>query len=262
LRHAFDSAILLIFAFHSPMLMPAMGGLEVRDPVHGFIYREPLEQRIIDTCVFQRLRRLRQLALESLVYPGAVHTRFDHSIGALHLARGLCAKLLTTEDSRRLVRLSALLHDIGHGPFSHVSEPLLQRYSDKSKLKVKSMDEVHESISCGIILHNKELARLLSEEDREHIVGLLKGEYGFSLYKDIVSGPIDVDKQDYLLRDSHFCGVKYGLYDQGRLTDTLICHEDADDLILALSPHGIHPLEQFVLARYYMHTQVCVMSFS
>jgi hypothetical protein len=123
------------------------------------------------------------------------------------------------------------------------------------------MDEVHESISCGIILHNKELARLLSEEDREHIVGLLKGEYGFSLYKDIVSGPIDVDKQDYLLRDSHFCGVKYGLYDQGRLTDTLICHEDADDLILALSPHGIHPLEQFVLARYYMHTQVCVMSF-
>ena len=238
------------------MLSPAMGGLEVRDPIHGFIYREPLEQRIIDTRVFQRLRRLRQLAMESLVYPGAIHTRFDHSVGALHLARELCAKLLPNEDSRRLVRLAALLHDIGHGPFSHVSEPLLQRYSDRTKLKVKSQDEVHESISWGIILQNKELARLLSEEDREHIVGLLKGEYGFSLYKDIVSGPIDVDKQDYLLRDSHFCGVKYGLYDQGRLTDTLVSHEDADDLILALSPHGIHPLEQFVLARYYMHTQV------
>ena len=233
-----------------------MSGLELRDPIHGFIYREPLEQRIIDTCVFQRLRRLRQLAMESLVYPGAVHTRFDHSIGALHIARGLGAKLLPNEDSRRLVRLAALLHDIGHGPFSHVSEPLLQRYSDKTKLRVKNQDEVHELISWGVILHNRELGRLLSEEDREHIVRLLKGEYGFSLYKDLVSGPVDVDKQDYLLRDSYFCGVKYGLYDQGRLTDTLLCHEDADDLILALSPHGVHSLEQFVLARYYMHTQV------
>jgi HD superfamily phosphohydrolase len=133
---------------------------------------------------------------------------------------------------------------------------LLQKYSDKTKLNVKNQDEVHELISWEVILHNKELARLLSEEDREHIVGLLRGDYGFSLYKDIVSGPVDVDKQDYLLRDSHFCGVKYGLYDQGRLTDTLLCYEDADDLILALSPHGKHTLEQFVLARYYMHTQV------
>jgi uncharacterized protein len=231
-------------------------GLELRDPIHGFIYREPLEHRIIDTAVFQRLRRLRQLALASLVYPGAVHTRFDHSIGALHLARAICAKLLPNEDSRRLVRLAALLHDVGHGPFSHVSEPLLQRYSDKSKLKVKNQDEVHELISWGIIQNNSELARLLSEEDREHIVGLLSGSYGYSLYKDIVSGPIDVDKQDYLLRDSHFCGVKYGLYDQGRLTDTLVAHADADDQILALTQDGIHPLEQFVLARYYMHTQV------
>lgn len=100
-----------------------MGGLEVRDPIHGFIYREPLEQRIIDTTVFQRLRRLRQLALESLVYPGAVHTRFDHSIGALHLARGLCAKLLKDEDSRRLVRLAAfctiLDTDLSHTSQSH-----------------------------------------------------------------------------------------------------------------------------------------------
>src|SRR5258708_17326329 len=234
-----------------------MGGpLELRDPIHGFVYREPLEQRIIDTAVFQRLRRLRQLALESLVYPGAVHTRFDHSSGALTIARGICAKSLLDEDTRRLVRLAALLHDVGHGPFSHVSEPLLQRYSDKSKLKTKNQDEIHELISAAVIQHNRELARVLSEEEREHIVGLLGGTYGYSLYKDIVSGPIDVDKQDYLLRDSYFCGVKYGLYYQGRLTDTLVSHSDADDQILALTPGGIHPLEQFVLARYYMHTQV------
>jgi uncharacterized protein len=199
-------------------------GLELRDPIHGFVYREPLEQRIIDTSVFQRLRRLRQLALESLVYPGAVHTRFDHSIGAVHIARGICSKLLPDEDTKRLVRLAALLHDIGHGPFSHVSEPLLQQFSDKSKLKGKNLDEIHELISWEVIRNNRELARLLSEEDREHIVGLLSGTYGYSLYKDIVSGPIDVDKQDYLLRDSHFCGVKYGLYDQGRLNDTLVSY--------------------------------------
>ena len=231
-------------------------GLEIRDPIHGFVYREPLEQRIIDTAVFQRLRRLRQLALASLVYPGAVHTRFDHSIGALHLARGICAKLIPSNEEQRLVRLAALLHDIGHGPFSHVSEPILQKYSDAAKLKVKNQDEVHELISWGVIKANRELARLLSEEDREHIVGLLNGTYGYSLYKDIVSGPIDVDKQDYLLRDSYFCGVRYGLYDQGRLTDTLIAHSDADDKILAVTEDGIHPLEQFVLARYYMHKQV------
>lgn len=230
--------------------------LELRDPIHGFIYREPLEQKLIDTSVFQRLRRLRQLAMESLVYPGAVHTRFDHSIGALHFARVTCAKLLSNEDGKRLVRLAALLHDIGHGPFSHVSEPLLQRYADKSKINVKSQDEIHELISWAVIKNNRELARFLGEEEREHIVGLLSGTFGFSLYKDIVSGPIDVDKQDYLLRDSYFCGVKYGLYDQGRLTDTLVCHSDADDQMLALTPDGIHPLEQFVLARYYMHTQV------
>ncbi len=76
-----------------------MSGLELREAIHGFIYREPLEQRVIDTCVFQRLRRLRQLAMESLVYPGAVHTRFDHSVGALHIARELCEKLLPGEDS-------------------------------------------------------------------------------------------------------------------------------------------------------------------
>src|SRR5580692_9072939 len=103
---SFSRRKLLCFAFSSAYTWRVMSGLELRDPIHGFIYREPLEQRIIDTCVFQRLRRLRQLAMESLVYPGAVHTRFDHSIGALHIARGLCAKLLPNEDSRRLVRLA------------------------------------------------------------------------------------------------------------------------------------------------------------
>ncbi len=231
-------------------------GLELRDPIHGFIQRDSLEKEIIDTRIFQRLRRLRQLAMASLVYPGALHTRFDHSIGALHIARELSERLVRNENHQRIVRLAALLHDIGHGPFSHVSEPILQKYSDSSKVQVDNQDEIHEQISWKIIQSDPELARHLSEVDREHIVGVLSGTWGYGVYKDIVSGPLDVDKQDYLLRDSYFCGVKYGIYDRGRLADTLKLHSDSDDQILAIDSDGVHSLEQFVLAKYYMHTQV------
>ena len=245
----------LFFAYNSGMLQ----GLELRDPIHGFIQRDSLEKQLIDTRIFQRLRRIRQLAMASLVYPGALHSRFDHSIGALHIARELLDKLVPgreREKDREIVRLAALLHDIGHGPFSHVSEPLLQKYARPDKVGVESCDEIHEQISWSVIRENGELARHLSEVEREKIVGVLSGRWGCSLYKDIVSGPLDVDKQDYLLRDSHFCGVKYGVYDRSRLADTLRVHADADDEILALHSDGVHSLEQFVLAKYYMHTQV------
>ena len=233
-------------------------GLELRDPIHGFIQRDSLEKQIIDTTIFQRLRRLRQLAMASLVYPGALHSRFDHSIGALHIARELIDKLIPNDDenNKKTVRLAALMHDIGHGPFSHVSEPLLQKYADKDKVNVQSCEEIHEEISWKIIQTNPELARHLSEAERERIVGVLSGRWGCSLYKDLVSGPLDVDKQDYLLRDSYFCGVKYGVYDRNRLADTLRAYQDADDKILALDSDGVHSLEQFVLAKYYMQTQV------
>src|SRR5690348_14610910 len=94
--------------------------LEIRDPVHGFIHREPYERDLIDTKLLQRLRSLHQLALAYFVYPGATHTRFDHSLGAFHVATGLANVLVESESERRLVRLATLLHDVGHGPFSHV----------------------------------------------------------------------------------------------------------------------------------------------
>jgi len=108
--------------------------LEVRDPIHGCIYRDAEGRDIIDTPVFQRLRRLYQLAMARLVYPGATHTRFDHSLGAFHLAGGLAEALVQDDSERRLVRLAALLHDVGHGPFSHVAEPILSRYAIREKL--------------------------------------------------------------------------------------------------------------------------------
>jgi HD superfamily phosphohydrolase len=231
-------------------------GLEIRDPIHGFIYREPKEKKIVDTKVFQRLRLLKQLALASLVYPGAVHSRFDHSLGAFHIARELSNRLLTSSESdRELVRLAALLHDIGHGPFSHVSEPILQRFSSVKHDTDKQ--QIHEIISSKIIETNPELIRILGEDQCHDITRLMSGKYGYRVLKDIVSGPLDVDKQDYLLRDSYFCGVKYGVFDLHRLIDTLRVHKDADEeQYLAISADGINSVEQFVLAKYYMSVQV------
>jgi uncharacterized protein len=231
--------------------------LEIRDPVHGFIYREPDERDIMDTPVFQRLRRLKQLALASLVYPGATHSRFEHSLGAFHVAGKLAEALNVPEAERRLVRLAALLHDIGHGPFSHVAEPILRKHSAKDKLgAVAQESKIHELISWQIIRNNEELSVLLSGQQRNQIIGLLDGTWGHSYLQELVSGPIDADKQDYLLRDSLFSGVKYGVYDQERLGNTLLIHEDAEDSFLAISIDGLHALEQFVLAKYYMTTQV------
>ena len=233
-----------------------LDNLEIRDPVHGFIYRDSHEREIIDTKIFQRLRSLHQLALAYFVYPGATHTRFDHSLGAFHVAGGLAKALRLSDSDRRLVRLASLLHDIGHGPFSHVSEPILKKHASPSALGEREESKIHEMISAKIIMENEELRRHLGDTEREKIVGLLAGTFGDTYLHEIVSGPIDSDKQDYLLRDSHFTGVKYGIYDQERLRNTLCIHEDNEDRVLAISIDGLHTLEQFVLAKYYMTTQV------
>ncbi len=190
------------------------------------------------------------------MYPGATHTRFDHSLGAFHVAGGLAKAIVQSDTEKRLVRLAALLHDVGHGPFSHVTEPILQKHSSPAVLVGRQESKIHEFISAKIILENAELREHLSDRERQNIVGLLDGSFGHSYLHEIVSGPVDADKQDYLLRDSYFTGVKYGIYDQERLKNTLRVYEDNDDLVLAISIDGLHALEQFVLAKYYMTTQV------
>jgi HD superfamily phosphohydrolase len=180
--------------------------LEIRDPIHGFIFREPIEQGIVDTKIFQRLRRLKQLALAYLVYPGALHTRFEHSLGAFHVACRVAKQLQLTSEEARLVRLAALLHDVGHGPFSHVSEPILERHADKEKVRFGPKQQVHELITSQILRQDPELAQWILQKDVEKVIGILDGQSGYSVLHDIVSGPIDADKQDYLLRDSYFCG--------------------------------------------------------
>ena len=228
---------------------------EIRDPIHGFIERTEEEEQIIDTRVFQRLRRISQLAMAYLVYPGALHTRFEHSLGVMHIAGRLADKLLEDEKQRRLVRLAALLHDVGHGPFSHVSEEILERYFDKEEYGITG--KIHEIIGCEIILKNEELATILSKNDRNEIVNILNGESCDPIAGNIISGPLDADKQDYLLRDSYFCGVKYGVYDIERLINTLeIYKKDEDKDTLAVSSDGMYALEQYIIAKYHMTTQV------
>ncbi|HEY3316687.1 MAG TPA: HD domain-containing protein [Bacillota bacterium] len=230
---------------------------ELRDPIHGFIALESREENnIVDSKVFQRLRRIKQLAMASLVYPGALHTRFEHTLGVAHLSGKLGARLLSSQEDRRLVRLAALLHDIGHGPFSHVSESVLKRFYDKDKVKLDKGQQIHEHLTISLIKHNEDLDRLISDTERDYISGLLCGQWGSKILKDIVSGPLDADKLDYLLRDSYYCGVKYGIYDLDRLLATFKTLDDANDYAIGIQEDGVHSLEQFFLAKFYMTTQV------
>lgn len=235
---------------------------EIRDPIYGFIVPTEVEFKIINTPIFQRLRKIKQLALANLVYPSANHTRFDHSLGVLYVANMMAEKLLSKEENkeendekRKIIRLAALLHDIGHGPFSHVSEYPLNKYS--SIVPGEETEKIHEKITTHLISTNKALKEILIDDERQQIIGLLTSKsVKPTLMRQIVSGPLDADKQDYLLRDSYFCGVKYGIYDPNRLINTLYKYRDNGDEHLCIKHDGVNTLEQFVLAKYYMLKQV------
>lgn len=230
--------------------------VQIRDPVHNFIELREKEQQLLDTPALQRLRRIRQLALASLVYPGALHTRFDHSLGVMHVAGQMAETLELDPDSIANVRLAALLHDIGHGPFSHVSEYALERYANRAHLRPdQKKEKIHELVTGIMIANDPELD--LGKADRDKFGCLLATGYGESILRQIVSGPLDADKQDYLLRDSYFCGVQYGVYDLRQLHRSLVSvADDNDNHELMIKADGIHAVEQYVLAKYYLTTNV------
>lgn len=234
----------------------------VRDPIHGFIRLTGEEADIVATPVFQRLRGIRQLAFANLVYPGALHTRFEHTLGVFHVT-SLMAKVCGLDDEHaRIVRLSALLHDLGHGPFSHVSEGALEIFADREKLSGRfdseKREKIHELVTQDLLRTNEELIGVLGKRTLYQVEGLLARGYDQPLFRSIVSGPLDADKQDYLLRDSYFCGVKYGVFDLQQLHRELNVVEDPVDgrKLLMVSADGVHALEQFVLAKYYLTAQV------
>ena len=235
---------------------------EIRDPIHGFIKLSETEKRLIDTQVFQRLRRIRQLAMTFLVYPGAQHTRFDHSIGVMHVAGRICTKLRELnstkicDDDVDKVRLAALLHDVGHGPFSHVSEYLLDKYASNEADKDKVREKIHEKITVDIIRVDSEIDEILSPDERNFVISMIEGQEAWDWRRDVVSSELDADKMDYLLRDSYFTGVKYGEYDLEKVIESFLIDTNETETALAISSKGIYALEQLLLARYHMTQQV------
>jgi uncharacterized protein len=234
---------------------------QVRDPIHGFIRLSSDEAEIVETPAFQRLRGIRQLAMANMVYPGALHTRFDHTLGVFHITGLLCDVFKFPDEEKRLVKLSALLHDLGHGPFSHVSEGALELFADREKLKARLKTDnnakIHELLTQDLLRTDPNLTHLIGGSTISKIISLLSDGYGEPILKSVVSGPLDADKQDYLLRDTYFCGVKYGIFDLQQLHRELqVADDPTQGKQLMISGDGVHALEQFVLAKYYLTAQV------
>ena len=234
-----------------------MATIKFRDPVHNFIHFSSEEVKLINSGVIQRLRGIRQLAMACLVYPGALHTRFDHTLGVAHVAGQMAHELGLDEEERGLVRQAALLHDVGHGPFSHISESALDRYGDRDSIPADlKKEKIHEVVTGHIIQTDHDLVRILGAERCERIAKLLAKGVGDPILRSIVSGPLDADKQDYLLRDSKFAGVNYGIFDIGQLHRSLTTETLDEQKELLIRPHGVHAVEQFVMAKYYLTTMV------
>ncbi|MCX7753162.1 MAG: HD domain-containing protein [Blastocatellia bacterium] len=225
-----------------------------RDPVHNIISLEETDPddrllvRLIDTPEFQRLRRIRQLGLALFTYQGAEHSRFSHSLGVMHLMRRVLALLGQRYSIDREVRLTAmcaaLLHDVGHGPFSHVMETVLGYRHEEWGVRI-ILDE-------GTLIH-----RLLSERDRElpaRVVAVLQHTYRPRFISQLISSQMDVDRFDYLLRDSLMTGAKYGFYDLEWILHTLEIAPEQECLYVAAK--GLYAVEEYLQARYYMFRQV------
>ena len=216
---------------------------EIKDPVHGYVYVTEAEKEIIDSYPVQRLHRLRQLAGTEFVYPGANHTRFEHSIGVMYLAGCLSENpnlsQYLSEDEIQSIRIAALLHDVGHGPFSHVFEHLL----------VKFLNKTHEDMTTWII-QKSELNDIINGLGYDpNVIGKLAvgslHKPGKAFIDQVIQSSVDVDKLDFVVRDTYHTGAEYGYVDIFRLIHML----DVLDENLAVDLGALSALESFMLAR-------------
>ncbi|MGD0145501.1 MAG: HD domain-containing protein [Nitrososphaerales archaeon] len=222
---------------------------EIRDPVHGYVKMTDVERDLIDTPFIQRLRRVHQLAGAYLVYPGAVHTRFEHVVGAMHIAGQIAESLVPTSgigpDQVQEVRIAALLHDVGHGPFSHMYEEVLAERTDVT----------HEDISQRIVLEtliHDVLERNGFSAKKISAFAVGKQNKRPLFMNEIIAGGLSADIMDYLLRDSYFTGVEYGKVDIRRVIDSLQVAEGR----LAVENAALYAFEALLLARYEMFKAV------
>ncbi len=226
----------------------------IRDPLYGFVGLSREETKLIDTDIFGRLRRIKQLSHAYVAYPSAVHTRFEHSLGVAHIAGRMCDELDLDVGQKRLVRMAALLHDVGHGPFSHLFEHVL-RWTNPG------MSDIHERITRLIVEEDGEIGDILGD-DRRRIVDLLDGRADttgdireFSLLSQIISSGLDADRLDYLRRDSYHVGAAYGTFDLERILYTLRRTPGREPL-LAVDAKSAGAVENYRIARYLMHALV------
>ena len=224
----------------------------LKDPVHSYIH---IHYEVIWNCLdskeFQRLRRIRQLGGDFQVYPTAEHSRFSHSLGVYEIVRrmvtevkSLCVEL--TEYEKVCVMLAGLLHDVGYGPFSHAFEHVT--------------NHSHEEYTAKIILGNTELnsiLRVVSEKLPQDIVSIIQHTHENDILNQIVSGQLDADRMDYLLRDSYFTATSYGQFDLERILRTMRVRKTAEGRkVIVVKYTGIHSVEDYIMARYQMYWQV------
>lgn len=221
--------------------------LDIVDPIHNFIRIYDAERKIIDSPIFQRLRRIRQLSGAHLTYPGAQHSRFEHSLGVMHVAgqasNALKEKGLLSSEQIQDIRLAALLHDIGHGPFSHLFEEVLQ-----TKKKIS-----HEEIGKQIILHS-EIGDILDKSgvNKKHVTKLAFGDSRYRFVNEIISGSLSADMMDYLQRDGYFTGAEHAKIDHQRIIRSLDVYKSK----LALDRSALYSFESMILSRYQMFKAV------
>ena len=220
--------------------------LDIVDPIHDFIRVYDHELNIIDTPIFQRLRRIRQLSGAHLTYPAAQHTRFEHSLGVMHIAsqsgQALNEKGILKSDDIEILRLAGLLHDIGHGPFSHLFEEVIQQKKFS-----------HEDFGKEIILKS-EIGDSLSKNgyDKKLVTKIAFGDSKSQFMIEIISGALSADMMDYLLRDGYFTGAEHAQIDHKRITQSLDVHKKK----LALEKSALYSFESMMHSRYQMFKAV------
>lgn len=206
----------------------------IKDPVHGYIEVSGEELQVIDTRAVQRLRRISQLPFVYLVYPGARHSRFDHSLGCMHLAGEFARSLGLDEYKVRVLRIAGLIHDVGHTPYSHLFEAILERAGSN-----------HEAMTARVLEEDPELGDAVEKCGiaLKDVISVVEGR---SPESTVISGPIDADKLDFLVRDSYFTGAPYGLIDVRRI----VLRSRLVDGKLAININAVGAVEEMALARY------------
>jgi len=226
--------------------------LVIRDPLHNNIRLDPLARELIETPAFQRLRYVRQLGLAFLVYPGATHSRFEHALGTYHLARRSLTLLDESDglsgiprEECAIVAAAALLHDVGHYPFSHALEEIGALHHEEVARPLIGGGEI------GAILTAR-----LGKDAPARIIELVRGESGSPLQR-LISGSLDLDKLDYLRRDAFMCGVSYGDIDVDRLLNSLVLiADDRRRVSVGIAEKGLSALESLLFAKYQMYRNV------